>query len=112
MNEALKQGDYVIATKYHDGDPQDHWAVGFYNGEMRQVARRPGMECVLTGLSPRYDVVDAQGVSFRANGFRRVEKISHELGHWFVHNVSLVEHSGKSIWDFVYAKDNFIGDGL
>ena len=24
-------GDYVLATKYHDGSPYDQWAVGFYN---------------------------------------------------------------------------------
>jgi len=29
--QEMKHGDYVLATKYRDGDPQDHWAVGFYD---------------------------------------------------------------------------------
>jgi len=27
----IKKGDYVLATKYSDGDPKDHFAVGFFD---------------------------------------------------------------------------------
>lgn len=32
MSSQPKVGDYVLATKYHDGGSLDHWAVGFYAG--------------------------------------------------------------------------------
>ena len=30
MKRQLAQGDYVLATKYRDGDPCDHFVVGFF----------------------------------------------------------------------------------
>ena len=60
----LLLGDYVLATKYTDGDPGDHWAVGFYRGV----------------VADRHIVVDVEGGTFRANGFRRCEKITEAEG--------------------------------
>lgn len=82
-------GDYVLASKYHDGDPQDHWCVGFY--------KEPYLHC---GYDQRHIVVDANGQPFRANGFRRVKKISKERGDWMLQNARLIETSGMSVWHF------------
>lgn len=84
----LQAGEYVLATKYADGDPQDHWCVGFYDRPLTQYD-------VL-----RHLVVDEDGNQFRGNGFRRVERISAEKGRWLLENAPLIELSGKSIWHF------------
>ncbi len=34
LTDLLCVGDYVLATKYHDGNPQDHWCVGFYHSTL------------------------------------------------------------------------------
>lgn len=85
-----KHGDYVMATKYSDGDPLDHWAVGFFAGLTSEHY-----------FSPRYDVVDGDGKLFRGNGFRRVKKISAARGEWLVQHAREIEKSGKSVWYFV-----------
>jgi len=83
-------GDYVLATKYSDGDPQDHWCVGFYAGLTNPEKYAP----------PRYDVVDGEGKNFRGNGFRRIEKITPERGAWMLKHAKDIELSGKSVWHF------------
>lgn len=75
-------GDYVLATKYHDGDPQDHWAVGIYEREE----------------GGRHYVVDGAGQQMRGNGFRRVAKISKERGAWLLQHARDIEQSGRSVW--------------
>lgn len=78
------KGDYVLATKYHDGDPNDHWAVGFYDR-----------------FEPRYErhfVVDGVGNQFRGNGFRRVTKISEKCGRILLQHAKDIESSGRSVW--------------
>ena len=84
----LKIGDYVLATKYSDGDPQDHWAVGIYVGMTEHT-------------TPRYNVVDILGKHFRHNGFRRINKITRKVGEWILDNSELIEHSGRNVWVFV-----------
>lgn len=86
---ALERGDYVLGTKYPDGDPQDHWAIGFFAG-----VTSPHYD------PPRYNVVDEHGANFRGNGFRRVEKITGERGHWMLKHSQEIEASGRSIWYF------------
>ncbi len=63
-----KNGDYVLATKYFDGDPGDHWCLGFY-------------DCA-TG--DRHFVLDGEGRQIRHNGFRRVRKIRADVGRWLL----------------------------
>ena len=77
-----KVGDYVLATKYSDGDPQDHWAVGFYDRFWRD----------------RYFVVDNHSVQFRMNGFRRIAKIRDSEGEELLRDSRAIEHSGRSVW--------------
>ena len=83
-------GDYVLATKYGDGDPQDHWCIGFYAGLTNSAKYDP----------PRYDVVDGNGRNFRGNGFRRVEVINRKRGEWMLKHARDIELSGISVWHF------------
>lgn len=84
-------GDYVLATKYHDGDPGDHWAIGFYAGTTSHEQKR-------------FLVKDHAGQLFRANGFRRIAKISKARGEWMLRNAALIEQSGRSVWWWARAK--------
>ena len=86
-------GDYVLATKYNDGDPQDHWAIGFFDGLTSPHYKEP-----------RYNVQDGAGNQFRGNGFRRVKKISAERGEWMLKNKNLIELSSFSVWHFARCK--------
>lgn len=78
----VKKGDYVLATKWRDGDPRDHWCVGFYDREE----------------GGRHYVVGAGGVQMRVNGFRRVAKISGARGSWLLSHSRVIEQSGRSVW--------------
>ena len=82
----IKINDYVLATKYSDGDSQDHWAIGFYAGQIE------GYD------PPRYDIKDINGESFRYNGFRKVKKISVSEGNHILNNIAKICGSEKSIW--------------
>jgi len=89
-------GDYVLATKYGDGDPQDHWCVGFYAGLTNPGKYDP----------PRYDVVDGEGNNFRGNGFRRIKKITPERGAWMLKHAKDIELSRRSVWHFARCSMN------
>jgi hypothetical protein len=85
---ALNKGDYVIATKYGDGDPNDPWCIGFFASVMKE----------------RYDVVDHNGQSFRLNGFRRIKKITKERGQWILNHRNEMEQGKHSVWWWVRTK--------
>lgn len=81
----VQNGDYVLATKYKDGDPADNWAVGFYDEQ----------------IGDRHFVVDNNGNQLRASGFRRVGEISAEFGRWLLDNANELEQSapgGMGLW--------------
>lgn len=82
----MKQGDYVIATKYSDGDPLDSFAVGFLVG---------------IGTNGRFIVVDGSGEKLSRNGFRRAKKITGYVGEKFLSMISQIETSGVSIWKWI-----------
>lgn len=82
-NRRLQIGDYVIATKWKDGDPRDHFAVGFYAGMLSE---------------DRYMIIDHYGYPFRANGFRRVRKISDKRGTWLIGRFKEIEAGSRSLW--------------
>lgn len=92
MSELLEAGDYVLATKWGDGDPGDQWAVGFFTGML------PNESC------DRYMVADADCKQFRGNGFRRVKKISAERGRWLLEHKQDIEYGGRSLWWWVRAR--------
>jgi len=82
-DERLTCGDYVLATKYADGDPCDLFFVGFYRGM----------------LNDRYLVEDDKGQLARASGFRRCEKISERAGAALVSALPIISDlPGKSVW--------------
>jgi hypothetical protein len=86
----MKPGDYVLATKYNDGDPCDHFCVGFIAD--------PPMLPKLGG--DRFNVADADGNLFRGNGFRRCEVITAEEGAALVALFpSIGGKPGPSVWD-------------
>lgn len=87
----MNKGDYVLATKWHDGDPGDQWAVGFFDRVLRE---------------DRFIVVDSKGRSFRANGFRRIKKISAERGAWLLAHTQEIEMSGRSLWGWLHLSMN------
>lgn len=86
MTGLLKAGDYVLATKWNDGDPMDQWAVGFFVGMLSKAS------------GDRYMVADAEGNQFRGNGFRRVKKISANRGRWLLERKQEIEYGGRSLW--------------
>lgn len=92
LSEELKAGDYVLATKWSDGDPGDQWAVGFYTGMLPKTS------------GDRYLVADAEGKQFRSNGFRRVKKISADRGRWLLEHKQDIEQGGRSLWWWVRAR--------
>jgi hypothetical protein len=82
MKRNLIPGDYVLATKYSDGDPKDHFCVGLFRGM----------------LFERYLVEDNKGHLFRANGFRRCEKITRCIGDVLVAGMPIIEQGCASVW--------------
>lgn len=72
-------GDYVLATKYSDGDPGDAWALGFYAGELDMGNDREQIK-----VSPRYLVNDSSGKTIRPNGYRRVARVRKDVGAWLL----------------------------
>lgn len=67
-------GDYILATKWSDGDPGDNWAIGFFTH-----AEPEGT------VSRRFYVADSNGNNMRGNGFRRVSRpIRADVGRWLL----------------------------
>jgi hypothetical protein len=77
-------GDYVLATKWSDGDPCDHFCIGFVSGITEHG---------------RFLVVDNEGINQRGNGFRRAESIDPEEGRQLVDLMpSTADKRGRSVW--------------
>jgi len=89
----LCAGDYVLATKYSDGDPHDQWCVGFYHSTLDYGEG-----------SERYQVIDGEGKQFRGNGFRRIKKISRERGEFILKNTQNIQSGSRSLWWWARAK--------
>lgn len=87
-NMKYKIGDYVVATKYSDGDSKDHFCVGIYNGTTEHTPQR-------------YDIVDSDGKSYRGNGFRRIRKVRQDVGQKIIDNLKNIEQSDRSVWSWV-----------
>ena len=83
FNREPKIGDYVLATKYQDGDPADHFCLGWVKGVYS---------------NSRFDVVDDKGKSYRSNGFRRARVVSEDLGAWLLPRFPQMESCGLSVW--------------
>ena len=84
----LQKGDYVLATKYDDGDPCDQFCVGSYRKPLTQYTN-----------GVRHDIVDSDGNSFRGSGFRRAEVITQEEGSALVALFpEISDKPGRSLW--------------
>lgn len=92
-HRSLSKGDYVVATKYNDGDPGDQFCIGFYDIFYDHYG------------SIRHLVVDSNGKQFRHNGFRRVAKVGAKRGEWMVRNVAVIEllRDRYSVWHWYRA---------
>lgn len=84
----LQKGDYVLATKWHDGDSRDQWCCGFFEGMTEHD-------------NPRYEVVDSEGKLFRSNGFRRCEKIHPAIGKYLVEKSQHISAIKLLLWEYV-----------
>lgn len=94
----LQKGDFVLATKYCDGNPFDGWATGFYDGSYDHYGQI------------RHLVIDGDGKQYRANGFRRAERITPELGEWIYANRAEISAIGRlmpylNMWRYKYGGD-------
>ena len=65
----IKKGDYVLATKWDDGDPGDNWGVGYYDRYENN----------------RHFIVDNEGKQIRHGGFRKVRgELREDVGRWLI----------------------------
>lgn len=81
-SDVAKNGDYVLGTKYVDGDPNDPWAVGFIYG---------------VGLGAEPVILDCNGVQISTSRIRRWEPITKEIGTAILSSSAV----GHSLWCFV-----------
>lgn len=87
MTTVPQPGDYVLATKWSGGDPCEPFAVGFLSH--------------IKG--DRFHVVDKDGKTFRAGGYRRCEKITYEIGDVIVAAMPVIsDRPGRSLWYWRY----------
>lgn len=93
IERPLEFGDYVLATKYGDGDPGDQWCIGFFAGT--------------TPTSNRFLVVDSDGKSFRHSGFRRCERIPPMCGKVILEAGDFIGGIGRSPKSLWYWKRNW-----
>ena len=85
LDLVVQLGDYVLATKYHDGDPKDGFAIGY----------------VLNNVYPyRIQVRGSDGQQI-GGSYRRYKKIDGEFGQWIVKNIARIEDGSKSLWDYL-----------
>ena len=90
MKKPLVVGDYVLATKYTDGDPCDHFHVGFFRGMLVDVNGK---------TTDRFLIDDGNGNLARANGFRRCERISARVGAALCAAMPIIgDRRGRSVW--------------
>ena len=92
-SKPVKKGDYVVATKYGDGDPGDQFCIGTYDGSFDHFGEM------------RHLVLDNDGKNFRHNGFRRVERVTSKRGAWLVAHLAYIEkmQDQYSVWHWVHA---------
>lgn len=95
-DESITKGEYVLATKWSDGDPGDHWGVGFYDR----------LE------NGRHYIVDRAGQQIRGNGFRRAGRITMDVGIWLLSAAKSLEASPPgtvNLWTMLTERAHGIG---
>ncbi len=97
----MEKGDYVLATKYSDGDPADAWCVGYY---------------IAPTAWNRHLVGDANAGpgpnGYRFSGFEYVALIDEELGNWLVRNAVELEKAPPCInlWAIHEARTKYLAE--
>ena len=81
----MEKGDYVLAHKWSDADPGDHWCVGFYQYSMPH------------GGGERHMIFDGDGKPFRGNGFSHVVPITEAHGRWMIEHIPAID---KTMFEF------------
>ena len=89
FNTVPQVGDYVLATKYQDGDTCDHFCIGWISGFL------------FKGNGFRFDVIDNNGKLFRGNGFRRAKVITSEAGTYLLNHFRDMEQAEISVWGWL-----------
>lgn len=90
-NRPLEVGDYVLASKYRDGDPNDPWFVGF----IKQIIRCEDYD--------KYKIADEDGNLLYSSMLARAERIGKANGHQLVRCKKYIKESNKSVY---YWKNN------
>lgn len=86
----VRVGDYVLATKYSDGDPGDPWAFG----RLHEIVNIPG-------LGYKYVILRKDGTPYRYGGFGCCRRVTPEQTAYLQANMDKIEYSGKSMWKWV-----------
>lgn len=87
-DQKLSPGDYVLGTKYSDGEAWDPWIVGFYKGQCGDG---------------RHQIADSFGNTGRIV-YRRVENITADQGNYLLANADNLERYGAKLWDIIHEK--------
>ena len=91
----MEKGAYVLATKYSDGDPKDHFCIGVFEGK---IDYQDG----------RYLVVGKNSNHFRNNGFRKCVEISQNDGLVLFSIFKEIQQSEISLWHWLrYVQECF-----
>jgi hypothetical protein len=78
-------GDYVLATKWQDGNSKDHWHVGYFSKEDQG----------------RYFVNDSNGKCVRPSGFRKCQKIHPAIGAYLIENSDAISSIKLDLWEYI-----------
>lgn len=78
----LSVGDYVLVTKFSDGDPKDPFYIGFFAGmdDNRYIISDPA----------------CPGISFRR--WWRCDRISKRVGDVLCKHIKVIEEASASVW--------------
>lgn len=83
-------GDYVLATKWETGSPMEPIGVGFLESEIVSSGER---------AHERWFLMDQNRKRFKANGYRRAEKITLEEGVFIISLLPIIGNVvGISVW--------------
>ena len=82
----IQFGDYVLATKYRDGNPGDPWEIG----RVTEIVMWPGDD--ITGT--RYGL-------YSGLLYRRARRITLKRGAWLVDHIPDIERGGVSLWGWL-----------
>ena len=88
----LQKGDYVLATRWHDGNPCDPFCIGFYAEKWSSWSSESGDQI-------RHYVIYGDETSSHGGSFRRAEAITEEEGKALIALIPEIgDKPGRSLW--------------